>query len=376
MDPETLRHTLSRLLGIPRARGGLAPEPRGELALGDVVAEKWLFRAEPGSRIPLTLYRPGRIAGRIPAIVMTCGHGSSKSVPHMTCVARAYARAGVACLLADPLGEEERHAAGGMGTRAHDAPDVAYRAELAGRPVMGKFVFDAMRALDFLESLDWVDASRLGVAGNSLGGAVAGWLFALEPRLRMAIVSGWAFSDELCRYGKHCTRVPNLKLRAVCAWTDYLALGADHAALLVTNGNADPIIDKDLSGTVWRDTVAHLKALDPAGSRLQTWFCPGGGHRPYHGYRRALRFIREQLGTPALSAAALEALPEFHYGQWCDRHGVTLEKLYGTELHYRGAVLPDFGFEPIPRERLAVLTPAELGGPDFTIEGWLETLNG
>lgn len=60
------------------------------------------------------------------------------------------------------------------------------------------------------------------------GGAIAGWLFALEPRLRMTIVSGWGFSDLLCRTAKHCTRVPNLKLRAICEWEEFLQLGAEH----------------------------------------------------------------------------------------------------------------------------------------------------
>lgn len=371
---QSLRHTLNRLLGIPRERGALASTRRGELDLGDVVVERWVFTAEPGSRIPLNLYRPRQASGRIPAIVMTCGHGDSKSVPHMSYVAQVYARAGVACLLADPLGEEERHAAGDIGTRAHDAMDVAYRSELASRSVMGKFVFDAMRALDFLEALDWVDPGRLGVAGNSLGGAVAGWLFALEPRSKLTIVSGWAFSDYLCRTSKHCTRAPNQKLRAICEWRDFVALGADHSALLVMNGDADPIIDQDLSGLVWRDTVAHFAALDPSAQRLQTWFCPQGGHRPYHGTKRALQFIHQQLGTPAMSEADIAALPELNYGQWCDRNRVELEPLYGTELHYRGVILPDLGLRPILRGQLAALTPDERGTSEFTIDGWLEAV--
>jgi pimeloyl-ACP methyl ester carboxylesterase len=239
---------------------------------------------------------------------------------------------------------------------------------------MGKFVFDAMRTLDFLATRADVDTARLGVIGNSLGGAIAAWLFALEPRLRLTIVSGWALSDALCRYSKHCTRVPNHKLRAVCDWPAFLRLGP--GALLFANGDADVIIDHDLSGQVWRDTAAHLAAADPTGQRLRTWTCPGGGHRPYQGYRDALRVVQQHLGTPMLSAAALDALPELLYGDWCDRHGVALEKLYGVPLHYRGARLPDLGLTPVPREQLAVLQPSEMGGADFTIEGWLAAHGG
>lgn len=372
-NDSALRRELGRRFGLPETRIDLAAEKRGELDLGDgTVVEKWLYTAEPGSRIPANLYRPRTITVRLPAIVVTCGHGDSKSLGHMQYVARAYARVGVACLLADPLGEEERHFAGHLGTREHDEPWVVAATQAAGRPVMGKLVFDAMRGLDFLESRVWIDASRLGVAGNSLGGAVAGWVWVLDPRLRLAIVSGWAFGDYLCTTGKHCTNWPNQQMRELAHWPDLLRLGAATCPLLVMNGDADVVIDRDGSGTIWRELKTHVQAADPAGRRLQLWWCPGGGHRPYQGNRRALEFIHEQFGTPALSAAQIAALPELEYGDWADRHGVEMEPLYGVELHYRGARLPALGFTPIPRADLAVLRPEEVGATEFTTAGWLE----
>ena len=372
---DRLHRTLLRLLGIPESRHDLAAENRGELQVGSVVVEKWLFTAEPGSRIPANLYRPQAASGRTPAIVMTCGHGDSKSVPHMTYVAQTYARAGVACLLADPLGEEERYPDGSVGTREHDKPEVAYRTERAGRSVMGKLVFDAMRGIDFLHTLNWIDTDRIGVTGNSLGGAVASWLFALDPRLRATIVSGWTFTDDLRYRAKHCSTAPIHALRAVCEWREFLALGSENNALLVLNGDADTVIDKAQSGAPWRDTVTHLNAFAAGDRCARYWFCPGGGHRPYQGNKEALRFIHEHLGTPRMTAEQIESLRELHFGTWCDRHGIAQERLYGTELHYRGAILPDLGQAFIPREQLEVLTPGELGTPEFTIDGWLSKLD-
>ncbi len=234
---KSLRATLTKLLGIPPLGAPTDGEFRGALRLGGVVVEKWVFSAEEGSRIPANPYRPAfnvRSAdSRAPAVVMTHGHGDSKGVAHQSFVAQTFAGAGIACLVADPLGEEERSADGEVGTREHDDPTVAYRSELVGRSVMGKLVFDTMRGIDFLEGLPFIDSERIAVAGNSLGGAVATWLFALEPRLCATIVSGWAISDILAtRVGKFCTRVPNRKLRAVCDWSEFLSLASKKTSFL------------------------------------------------------------------------------------------------------------------------------------------------
>jgi hypothetical protein len=156
--------------------------------------------------------------------------------------------------------DEKRHSAGQVGTRAHDPEHVHCTADAQGRLIMGKLVFDTMRGVDFLESLPWVDSDRMGVAGLSLGGAKAGWMLALDPRLKMALVAGWAFDDILLEYGDFCTRVPNQRLRALCEWTDYLALAAPHCAVLVLNGDAGVIIDCD--GVVWRGLQGSLR-VDP-----------------------------------------------------------------------------------------------------------------
>ncbi len=62
---------------------------------------------------------------------------------------------------------------------------------------------------------------------------------------------------------------------------------------------------------------------------------------------------------------------ELHFGSWCDKHGCKIEDLYGTELHYRGAMLPDLGQVAISREDLAVLRREEMGAPQYTVDGWL-----
>src|SRR5690606_39822564 len=54
---------------------------------------------------------------------------------------------------------------------------------LTGTSIARYFVWDGIRALDYLLTRPDVDATRIGVAGNSGGGTQAAWLGVLEPRL-------------------------------------------------------------------------------------------------------------------------------------------------------------------------------------------------
>jgi len=375
---ERARRGLRLMLGIPEDRVPLDAEPRGAFEWNGVLVERWVFTAEPGSRVPAVLYRPPSPSGRVPAVVLTFGHGGSKSRWQYNFAGQLYARMGLACLALDPIGEEERHARGELGTRAHDPQPVVERADRAGRLIMGKLVFDTMRGVDMLLERDDVDPRRIGVTGNSLGGAKAGWMAALDARLRMAIVSGWAYDDVALGAGKLCTRVPDRRMRATMSWSAFASLPAPDCAVLIMNGDADGIIDAPGRGAAWNGVRRAVKRAGEvyarlgAPERLRAWFAPGGGHRPYMLEKEAMEWIRLHLGAPAMTGEEISALPTVNSGEWCDAHGIELEPLYATELHQRGGSLPDLGLRPVPRDRLACLVPGELGLPEFTIGGWLE----
>ena len=373
------KQKLKKLLGIPSTTVSLQSEKRGEWEFDGTVIEKWVFTSEPGSKVPAVLYRPQSLTKPAPAIVLTYGHGGSKSQWQYNYAALAYARAGLICLAIDPLGEEERNIKGRLGTRAHDPKSVHERALAANRPIMGKLVFDTMRGIDFLSQRDDVDHSRIGVAGNSLGGAVASWMAALEPRLKMAIVSGWAYSNVTLR-SKYCTKVPNQKLRELYTWPEFLSLAAPDCAVMVMNGDADWIIDSDDDGTAWRDTRAAVTEaaknyqLQGASGKLKAWFESKGGHRPYMIHPDALLWIHQHLGTPLLSKQQIQKLPTINSGRWCDANQIRLERLYGTQLHQRGATLVNFQLSYLNREKLKCLKPEEKNSPAYTLEGWLKQI--
>jgi hypothetical protein len=61
-------------------------------------------------------------------------------------------------------------------------------------------------------------------------------------------------------------------------------------------------------------------------------------------------------------------------GPWCDAHGVPIEPLYNTDLHYRKAVTLDVGVHILPPADLACLEPGGFKDPQFSITGFVARL--
>lgn len=380
---DILRTKISEMLGIPQNRCPLLPEFRGAFSHDGLVIERWIWTSEPHSRVTSLLYKPAQCEGKLPGVVIVNGHGGSKSSLYNLYTAQLYAKAGIACLLHDTIGEEERNVRGEKGTRAHDDFEADRIASQTGRLMMGKMVYDAMRAIDFLMSRPEVNSSKIGIAGNSLGGAVGEWLMALDPRVCAAIVSG--FGVDTCIDGsKLCTNVPNQRLRTICSWEDFLALTIPQCAVLIMNGERDYVINKGKTPEFFdliRRHVDHMnrryeeKGLDP---KAKAWFDSEGGHRAYHNHKDALLWFNKYIGTPCISKEEIERLPEITLGDWCALHGLTWQgpyaNLYWNEESHRGAKYADLKITPVPTEDLRCLKDSEIGDPEYTLEGWLEVI--
>ena len=82
--------------------GSFSPEP-------GVVAERVTYATEYGLRIPAIVYRPEKVHGRIPGIVVVNGHGADKTSWYSWYTGVEYARAGAVVLTYDMIGEGERN---------------------------------------------------------------------------------------------------------------------------------------------------------------------------------------------------------------------------------------------------------------------------
>jgi dienelactone hydrolase len=103
-----------------------------------------------------------------------------------------------------------------------------------------RMVWDAIRAVDYLETLPEVDRSRIGCIGHSLGAKVALYAMAFDGRYRAGVASeggiGLKFSNwDAPWYLGAKIREPNFKLEN----HEILALIAPRAFLLLAGDSAD-----------------------------------------------------------------------------------------------------------------------------------------
>jgi dienelactone hydrolase len=125
--------------------------------------------------------------GKHPAVVCIHGHGGNRNIVHD----RKSLYRGFAAELAER----------GFVTIATDVG----QHELAdrNRTLPGERLWDLLRCADYAASLPDVDTTRMGCAGLSLGGEMAMWLGAMDPRMKATVSSGFLTTVANMR-DKHC----------------------------------------------------------------------------------------------------------------------------------------------------------------------------
>ena len=381
---EKLRTEMRRILSIPDNTVSLNPTSRTADKTDDYTIEAVTYVSEPGSRVTASLYLPADAEVPVPAIVLACGHGGSKSGFYSQYAGQLYARLGYACLIPDTIGEEEREAAGAMGARGHDIYHFGnYTQEFSEqrlkRPVLGKIVLDLIRGIDYLEMRDEIDNSRIGIAGYSLGGTSAGCVAAIDTRIKAAVICGWHFSPRFAKEGKHCSRLPYMAFRTIMGFDEMTALTAPHSPTLFICGMKDNIID---SGGDGANNIREIGSVVPKARQILTnagmeseisyEFVPEAGHRPFFLSASAVSFFDKHIRRTETTRRDLGKT--IHYGDWVDSQGQSIEPLYNTERNERGLEVVDCGAVLRDRETLACFPGQRYPDPSYTMVGWINTV--
>jgi dienelactone hydrolase len=220
----TLRSRLTELVGgFPTARQPLRPITLGTRTFPGYIREKVVFDSRLGVSVLAYLLLPEK--ARQPAPVMICVPGHGRGVDDIVGIddqgaertdkagyqhdfAIQVAEAGMAALAIEPMGfgcrRDPLNARLGLARKACDP--VAGGALMVGETMIGWRVWDIMRTIDYIATRAELDQARVGCMGISGGGTVTLFSTALDPRIRVALVSGYlnTFRDSVGSL-THCT---------------------------------------------------------------------------------------------------------------------------------------------------------------------------
>lgn len=229
------RVVIASLGGLPSDETPLNPRVTGTVHGDGFRIEKIIFESRPRHYVTANLYLPlNRPPGRTAAVLFLSGHhDTAKVVPEYQHVCQTLARAGLIVLSQDPVGQGERLSyfepdtkknPVGIGTRDHDYAGV--QARLVG-DTMGRYMLhDAMRGIDYLISRPEVDATKIGVTGNSGGGTQTSLVMLADPRVAAAAPATFIMNREIYQR----TGQPQ---DAEQIWPGFTGAGFDHEDILL-----------------------------------------------------------------------------------------------------------------------------------------------
>jgi cephalosporin-C deacetylase-like acetyl esterase len=200
-----IRRTLIEEIGGFPEKTPLNARITGALDRDGYTVEKLIFESQPGFFVTANVFVPKTGQPPYPAVLGTAGHSlDGKAADLYQRVWVSLAKRGFLVLAYDPPGQGERleyldPATGksrlpGGGTGEHSM--AAAQCLLTGTNIARWFVWDGIRAFDYLLTRPEVDPQRIAVAGNSGGGTQSSYLAAFEPRLASAAPSCYITSWE------------------------------------------------------------------------------------------------------------------------------------------------------------------------------------
>ena len=209
---ERITSRVVRVLGKPPSeKPALNAEAISEEDCGSYWRRKIVIQVQAEDRMPAYLLVPKSLASKAPAVICfygtTSGAGKDTTVgqsgrkqgtpPHRNLsFAIDVVEAGMIALAPDYLRDGERIEAG---RKPYDT--TGFYERFPEWSIVGKDVWDTSRAVDYLQSLEIVDGSRIGMMGHSYGGHTTIFATALEPRIAVAVSNG-PVSDFL-HHGHH-----------------------------------------------------------------------------------------------------------------------------------------------------------------------------
>lgn len=360
------RAQIRRALYIPTPLPPLRVKNYGSFSPAPgVIAERVTYASEFGLRIPAIVYRPAKIKGRIPGLVVVNGHGANKTSWYSWYTGVLYAKAGAVVVTYDPIGEGERNDYHKTG--ADEYEHIIHVPTLPQR-MGGMMITDVMQGVAYLRSLPSVDPHRIGVIGFSMGSFVAALTGAVDPNFHALFLTGGGDLDGPGGYwdSSQCVMTQSGPYKALRFLGDRGAvlytLNARRGPTFIFNGTDDTVVAIPTHGPAFfKNLRQRTIALNGSSKNVfTTYFDPGASHRPAWVLKPAAEWLEDHLHFANWTPESVKTMPVIKIGTWAAQNGVYLNS--GQRRPNRDAGLEAINVN-VPR-----LTPQQLDV--FTMAQW------
>ena len=199
-----VRRKLEEILGPFPERTPLDAQVTGTIDGAGYRIEKIIYQSHAGSFVTGCLYIPKNLKGKIPAVLNLIGHEQESFRATLDQVmATNLVKKGMIVFTIDPPGQGEhvqyfdpRINFSSIGYSVVEHCYFGNQCFLSGVSSARYFIWDAIRAIDYLVSRKEVDPGRIGVTGFSGGGTITSYVAALDNRVSVAVPSSWSTSNR------------------------------------------------------------------------------------------------------------------------------------------------------------------------------------
>lgn len=199
-----VKEKLKGFVGTFPQKGPLNPRIMGIIKKDGYRIEKIVFESFSGFYVTGCLYVPEKIKKNAPAILNVIGHeqeGFRNSLDQV--LNYNLVRKGIIVFTIDPPGQGEHvqyyDTALKFSYAGYSVLEHCYfgnQCFLSGFNCAKYFIWDGMRAIDYLVSRKEVDPNRIGVTGFSGGGTVTSYLGAYDDRVKVSVPCSWATASR------------------------------------------------------------------------------------------------------------------------------------------------------------------------------------
>ena len=201
---DMVQNKLMELVGPFPKKTPLNPRITGTIKKKGYRIDKIVFEAMPGYFVTGCLYVPDGNNRSAPAILNVIGHNQEGfRNPLYQVINHNLAKKGMIVFAIDPPGQGEHvqyfdpeinYSSIGYSVIEHCY--FGYQCFLSGSSAARYFIWEGIRAIDYLVSRKDVDPEKIGVTGFSGGGTVTTYISAFDERVKISIPCSWSTTNR------------------------------------------------------------------------------------------------------------------------------------------------------------------------------------